>query len=132
MNSVYKKVHRFAIQLMNAAEEDDHDTFNQLYDELAALCNQYSDTDNDHPAQWEALADFSEDFDDAKKLYQRASELAEQQALREYVASINYSWAVLLGQLNEKDLAKQHAQKALLATKGSKDKALISDIKKLL
>ena len=132
MNSIYKKVHRFAIQLMNAAEEEDNETFAELYSELATLCEQHAGSENDHPAQWEALADFSEDFDEAKKLYKKADSLAEAMELREYIASINYSWAVLLGQLNEGELAKQHAEKALLATKGSKDKELIADIKKLL
>jgi len=132
MNSIYKKVHRFAIQMMNAVDEENTETFTRLYAELKALCEKHQNTEQDHPAQWEALADFSEDFSEASSYYQLACELAVQQELRDYIASINYSWALMLQQQSDTENAVIHAQTAFDAAKGSPDKALVSDIKQLL
>jgi len=131
MNSIYKKVHRFAIHMMNAVDEENTEAFNALYQELKSLCEKHQDTEQDHPAQWEALADFSEDFSQAAAYYQQAETLAKNLELREYIASINYSWALLLQQSDE-EKAREHAQTALSAATGSPDKTLVSDIKLLL
>ena len=42
---LYKKVHTLAESLLNAAHKDDEATFEELYQELRVLCDEYENTE---------------------------------------------------------------------------------------
>lgn len=93
---LYKKVHELAEALLEASQRDDTFLFARLYAELNTLCEENEDSEKNHPVQWETLADFTEDSDDALVLYQKALAYAEADSAYDYIASINYAIAVLL------------------------------------
>ena len=69
---IYKAVYELAEKLMRAADKEDREAFDSLYAELKAICIENENTDKDHPEQWETLADFTEELDDALVGYEKA------------------------------------------------------------
>jgi len=109
---LYKKVHTLAEGLLKAAHKEDDATFEELYSELRALCDEHENTDKNHPVQWETLADFAEESDDALVLYKKALGLAKAESAYDYIASINYAMAVLLKEIGENEQALIAAENA--------------------
>src|SRR5690554_7897645 len=74
---IYKAVHGLAEKLLAATNQNNQTTFDALYEELKAICEEHDNTDKDHPVQWETLADFTEDYEEALALYAVAFKKAE-------------------------------------------------------
>lgn len=130
---IYKTVHLLAVELLKANEADDANRFNELYSELEKLCeDNKQDVINNHPVQWETLADFTEDGDVALDIYMKALAYAEAIDARDYEASICYSCAQILLEKDDKEAALAMAVRAKKVAAGSPDKELIKDINRLL
>ena len=130
--TIYNQVHKLAEQLMSAAEKEDVDTFHNLYDILESLCIEHDGSKKDHPMQWEALADFTEELEDAIELYEKALELAKSQREFDYQASILFSMARVWVELEKSDAARDAAQGALEAASKAQDEELMAEIKEWL
>ena len=74
---LYKKVHSLATEMLLAADEEDDQRFVDYYQELKTLCEEYQDKAENHPVQWETLADFTEDVTEAMGLYDKALTFAQ-------------------------------------------------------
>jgi len=109
---IYKNVHGLAEQLLRAAQEEDVATFDTLYEALKTLCLEHESSEKNHPVQWETLADFTEDTDEALVIYKKALGFAEDESAHDYVASINYSMAMMLKECGENAQALVAAQQA--------------------
>ena len=130
---IYKKVHSLANDLMKAADREDEKSFYGFYDQLQALCEENEqDKVKNHPVQWEALADFTDDIDKALKLYEKSLDLASQTNALDYMASINLSMARLLLESNQTEAATKHATNAQIQAKNLGDNELCSDINEFL
>tara|TARA_B110000114_G_scaffold46354_1_gene49106 strand:- start:835 stop:1266 length:432 start_codon:yes stop_codon:yes gene_type:complete len=81
---------------------------------LQKLCATNQDSPNDHPLQWEALADFTEDGDQAIDIYQVGLHIAEKLKLAQYSASIYLAMAMRYQEFNEAEKTLEFAQKAHL------------------
>jgi hypothetical protein len=92
---IYKTVYRLAEKLMDAAEEEDREAFDLLYADLTAVCIDNENTDKDHPEQWETLADFTEELEDAVAGYAKALEKAVAVNSKDHLSSIAFSMATL-------------------------------------
>jgi hypothetical protein len=79
---------------------------------LQKLCATNQDSPNDHPLQWEALADFTEDGDQAIDIYQVGLHIAKKLKLEHYSASIYLAMAMRYQEFNEADKTLEFAQKA--------------------
>ena len=109
---LYKKVHSLAEGLLNAAQQESTEKFQSQYAELLSLCEEHEGSEKNHPVQWEALADFTEESDDAFSLYKKALAIAEKESLHDYIASINYAMAILYEELGETKQALAVAEQA--------------------
>ena len=69
---IYKSVLNIAGEMMDAANEEDRETFDALYAKLKSICIDNENTNKDHPVQWETLADFTEELEDAVAGYEKA------------------------------------------------------------
>lgn len=69
---IYKAIYTLAEELLEADRRGDQAKFDALYAELNAICTDNENTDKDHPEQWETLADFTEDLDEALVFYDKA------------------------------------------------------------
>ncbi|MEH8020888.1 hypothetical protein [Rheinheimera metallidurans] len=69
---IYKSVYQLAEKLMDADSKGNMQAFDALYAELKAICITNENTDKDHPEQWETLADFTAEMDEALAGYEKA------------------------------------------------------------
>ncbi|BCB07584.1 hypothetical protein HHSLTHF2_14740 [Vreelandella venusta] len=129
---IYKAVYELAERLMKAAAKDDRAAFDSLYAELQAICTDNENTDKDHPEQWETLADFTEELEDALPIYQKALEKAVARDSKDHMASIGFSMATLHVQLGQTDNAIERLQHAKASADGIEDDELKTEIDQLL
>lgn len=129
---IYKAVYELAERLMKAAAKDDREAFDPLYAELQAICTDNENTDKDHPEQWETLADFTEELEDALPIYQKALEKAVARDSKDHMASIGFSMATLHVQLGQTDNAIERLQHAKASADGIEDDELKTEIDQLL
>ena len=129
---IYKSVHTLAEQLMKAASKEDREAFDSLYAELKAICVDNEDTDKDHPVQWETLADFTEELEDALAGYAKAMEKSVAINSKDYMSSIAFSMATLQIELGQTDAALQNLQDAKISANKIEDKDLKIEIDTLL
>ncbi|MGY4876327.1 tetratricopeptide repeat protein [Vreelandella aquamarina] len=129
---IYKAVYELAEKLMKAAAKDDRETFDALYAELKAICIDNENTDKDHPEQWETLADFTEEIDDALAGYEKALEKAAAIHSKDHLSSIGYSMAKLQAEVGQTDAAIKNLQKAKVSANKIEDNELKAEIDQLL
>ncbi|MDN5892233.1 MAG: tetratricopeptide repeat protein, partial [Psychrobacter sp.] len=89
-------------------------------------------TDKDHPEQWETLADFTEDLDEALVIYDKAQAKATAMNSKDHMSSIAFSMAVLQLEMGEKDTAINSLQNAKITANKIEDKEFKVEIDELL
>ncbi|KPQ22218.1 Replicative DNA helicase [Halomonas sp. HL-93] len=129
---IYKAVYELAEKLMKAAARDDRETFEALYAELRAICTENENTDKDHPEQWETLADFTEELEDALPIYQKALDKAIAKPSNDHIASIGLSMATLQVEAGQTDAAIANLQRAQTSAQGIEDDELKAEIDEFL
>jgi len=129
---IYKAVHGLAEKLMEAASNEDVEQFNLLYAELKAICVDNENTDKDHPVQWETLADFTEELEDAVVGYEKALEKSIAINSKDHMSSIAFSMATLQIELGQTDAAIKNLQNAKISANKIEDKGFKIEIDKLL
>lgn len=129
---VYKAVHTLAKQLMQAVYEKNDKAFAKYYQNLDALCQEHDNSDKDHPVQWETLADFTDDFEQALMLYSKALTKAKAIDAKDYAASILYAKACLHIELEQTTQAITELEEAKVFANKIEDKQLKQEINTLL
>lgn len=129
---IYKAVHTLAELLMEAVKRKDDKSFAALYTELKAICVDNENTEKDHPVQWETLADFTEDLEEAISVYAKALTKAVAINSKDYMSSIAFSMAQLQIELGQIDTAIKNLQDAKVSANKIEDKELKSEIHDLL
>ena len=129
---IYKAVYELAEKLMKAAAKDDRATFEALYAELEAICTEHENTGKDLPEQWETLADFTEELEDALPIYQKALDKAVAKQSNDHIASIGFSMAALQVELGDNQAAIERLQQAQASAHTIEDNELKAEIDELL
>jgi hypothetical protein len=129
---IYKSVYKLSEELMKAANIDNRVAFNSLYAELKVICIDNENTDKDHPEQWETLADFTEELEDAVAGYAKALDKAIAINSKEHMSSIAFSMATLQIELGQTDAAIKNLQDAKISANKIGDKELKVEIDELL
>ena len=129
---IYKSVYTLAEKLLEADRKGHQEAFNWLYDELKAICTDNENTDKDHPEQWETLADFTADFDEALIIYEKALEKAKAINSKDHLSSIAFSMAVTQIELGQKGKAITSLQNAKITANKIEDKEFKVEIDELL
>ncbi|ASM49882.1 hypothetical protein PESP_a1823 [Pseudoalteromonas espejiana DSM 9414] len=129
---VYKAVHDLAEQLMDAANKNDRKRFELLFLKLKTLCEENENTSKDHPVQWETLADFTEELEEAITTYEKALEKSIAINNKDHMSSVAYSMATLQIELGQKDEAIKNLKDAKVSANKISDKELKAEIHDLL
>ena len=129
---IYKSVYSLSEKLMAAARKDNAEVFESLYAELKTICSDNENTDKDHPEQWETLADFTEDLEEAVTGYKKALEKATAINSKDHMSSIAFSMASLQLELDDIVAATQNLQDAKISANKIADKDLKKEIDDLL
>ena len=128
---IHKSVYELAEKLMKAADKDDREAFNSLYAELKAVCIDNENTDKDHPEQWETLADFEEEIEDALAGYEKALGKAITMDSKDHMSSIAFSMATMQIELGQTDAAIKNLENAKISADRIDDKDLKKEIDEL-
>ena len=129
---IYKSVHDLAEELMKAASKEDQVAFDALYAELEGICIDNENTEKDHPVQWETLADFTEELEEAVAGYAKALEKSIAINSKDHISSVAYSMATLQIELGQTDAAIENLQTAKISANKIEDKELKAEIDELL
>jgi tetratricopeptide (TPR) repeat protein len=129
---IYKAVYGLSEKLLEAANKDDREAFDRLFSELKAICDDNENTSKDHPEQWETLADFTEELEDAVCAYEKAFVKATEINSKDHMSSIAFSMATLQLELGRKEAAIDNLKKAQISANKIEDKALKAEISALL
>ncbi|MFZ2842628.1 tetratricopeptide repeat protein [Psychrobacter sp.] len=129
---IYKSIYVLAENLLEADSKNDQKTFDMLYAQLKNLCIENEKSDKDHPEQWETLADFTEDLEEALVIYQKALEKATAINSKDHLSSIAFSMAELQLELGQTDAAIQNLQNAKISANKIEDREFKVEINELL
>lgn len=129
---IYKAVYKLAEELLEADRIGDQPAFDKFYAELQALCIDNENTDKDHPEQWETLADFTGELDEALIKYQKALDKATAINSKDHMSSIAFSMAVLQIEMGQKEAAISSLQNAKISANKIEDREFKVEIDELL
>ena len=129
---IYKAVHGLAEKLLAAANKKNQEKFDALYAELKAICEDNEDTHKDHPVQWETLADFTSDYEEALAIYSKALVKAVAIDSKDFMSSIPFAMATLQAELGLVDAAIENLKNAQACAERIEDEDLKVEINKLL
>jgi tetratricopeptide (TPR) repeat protein len=129
---IYKTVYQLSEKLMEAANEENREAFGALYAELESICIDNENTPKDHPEQWETLADFTEELEDAILGYAKALEKAVAVNSKDHLSSIAFSMAKLQLELGQTDAAIKNLEDAKVSANKIADRELKEEIDELL
>ena len=131
-SEIYDKVKELALEIANAFAAEDHRSRWAHYQKLLSVCIEYEGGEKDHPFQWGALADFTNDPLKAIELYSKAYELAKSKELKEYAASISLAIAERYKKLGDLARAKEYGYIANEWAKSLSDLDLRQEISEFL
>lgn len=129
---IYKSIYVLAEKLLEADSKNDQKTFDVLYAQLKNLCIENEKSDKDHPEQWETLADFTEDLDEALVIYQKALDKAAAINSKDHLSSIAFSMAELQIELGQTDAAIKNLENAKISANKIEDREFKVEINELL
>ena len=129
---IYKSVYKLSEKLMQAANDENKELFDLRFAELKAICIDNENTNKDHPEQWETLADFTEDLEEAVVAYEKALKKAIAVNSKDHLASIAFSMATLQIELGQEEAAIKNLQNAKISANKIEDKELKVEIDELL
>lgn len=129
---IYKAIYTLAEDLLEADRKGNQSEFDTLYAELKAICTDNENTDKDHPEQWETLADFTEDLDEALVIYEKALTKATAINSKDHMSSIAFSMAVLQLEMGDTPAAIKSLQNAKVSANKIEDKEFKVEIDEML
>lgn len=129
---IYKAIYTLAEDLLEADRKGNQSEFDTLYAELKAICIDNENTDKDHPEQWETLADFTEDLDEALVIYEKALTKATAINSKDHMSSIAFSMAILQLEMGDTEAAIKSLQNAKISANKIEDKEFKVEIDEML
>jgi tetratricopeptide (TPR) repeat protein len=109
---LYDDILKLCQTMANASANENEKARIEAHKALQKLCQSNADTPKDHPLQWEALADFTDDGDQAIDIYQLALNSAEKRSLMASQASIHLAIAQRYVEFEETEKAIEYITNA--------------------
>lgn len=129
---LFKEIQDLSLSIVNASENNNGEHGTEAYSTLKKLCDENENSDFNHPLQWEALGDFSENHMDALTAYEKGLRCAEKLGLAEYTASIKFAMAECYREQNNGSKAYALANEARTIAETLHDDELLMAINELL
>jgi hypothetical protein len=129
---LYNEILDICQNIASASEKGDDDARNSACGDLQKLCATNQNSPKDHPLQWEALADFTDDGDQAMDIYQIALAIAEKLKLDTFIASVYLAMAQRQQEFEENIKALEYATMADSAAKNITSDELKQEIQEIL
>jgi hypothetical protein len=129
---LYDEILDICQRIAKASTEENDEIRDNACKDLQKLCATNQETPKDHPLQWEALGDFTEDGDLAMDIYEIALNTANKLELSNFTASIYLAMAQRQNEFEEPAKAMEYAKNAEVASEKTDDKELKTEIKEFL
>lgn len=129
---LYNDILTICQEIANASANDNDELRIESCKKLQVLCATNQGSPKDHPLQWEALADFTEDGDQAMDIYEIAIATADKMKLPTFTASSYLSMAQRYVEFEENEQAVIYANKANDAAQSIESEELKAEITELL
>jgi hypothetical protein len=129
---LYADILAICQEIANASNTDNDELRLASCKKLQILCATNQGSPKDHPLQWEALADFTEDGEQAMDIYEVALATAEKLALPVFTASAYLAMALRQVEFEEKEQALIFANKANDVAQSIESEELKTEITELL
>ncbi len=129
---LYNDILAICQEIANASSTDNDELRLEGCKKLQVLCATNQGSPKDHPLQWEALADFTEDGDQAMDIYEVALATADKLALPTFTASAYLAMALRQVEFEESEQALVFANKANDAAQSIDSEELKAEISDLL
>jgi len=129
---LYDEILDICQDIAKASAASDEDARNEACKNLQKLCASNQGSPKDHPLQWEALADFTDDGDLAMDIYEIGLSTAEKLKLPTFTASIYLAMAQRQHEFEEQEKALEYGKKAEQASQSIDSEELKNDIKTFL
>jgi hypothetical protein len=129
---LYDDILAICQEISNASTTDNDALRLDHCKKLQVLCATNQGSPKDHPLQWEALADFTEDGEQAMDIYEIALATADKLALPTFTASAYLAMSLRQIEFEEKDQALVFATKANDAAQSIDSEELKTEITDLL
>lgn len=129
---LYNDILTICQDIANASSSDNDELRIAGCKKLQILCATNQNTPKDHPLQWEALADFTDDGEQAMDIYEVALNTAQQLALPTFIASAYLAMAQRQVEFEESAQALTFANKANDAAQNIDSEELKAEITEFL
>ncbi len=129
---LYDEILDICQHIAKASAKDDDNARSNACNDLQKLCATNQNSPKDHPLQWEALADFTEDGDQAMDIYQIALTIAEKLKLDTFIASVYLAMAQRQQEFEESSKALEYANMANLAAQNISSEELKQEVQEFL
>tara|TARA_B110000014_G_scaffold208412_1_gene159666 strand:+ start:213 stop:626 length:414 start_codon:yes stop_codon:yes gene_type:complete len=129
---LYNDILTICQTIANASTSDNHDERLVACQSLQKLCATNQNTPKDHPLQWEALGDFTDDGEQAMDIYQIGLATAEKLSLDNFKASIYLAMALRFDEFEEPENTLEYAKKAQESALNITDAELKEEINEFL
>jgi hypothetical protein len=129
---LYDEILDICQHIANASANNDHDGRSDACKNLQKLCATNQNSPKDHPLQWEALADFTEEGDLAMDIYDIGLTTADKLNLPTFTASIYLAMAQRQQEFDNTDKAIEYAKKADIVSQNIDNEELEQEIKAFL
>lgn len=129
---LYNEILTICQEIASASAAENDELRLAACQKLQVLCATNQNSPKDHPLQWEALADFTDDGDQAIDIYQVALATAEKLSLPTYTASAYLAMAQRYNEFEEQEKALAFAKNAEEAAQHIESDELKSEINDFL
>jgi len=129
---LYNEILEICQNIANASANDDDSARSSACSDLQKLCATNQNSPKDHPLQWEALADFTDDGDQAMDIYQLGLSVAEKLKLDTFIASIYLAMSQRQQEFEEQAQALEYANRANDAAQNINSEELKLEIQEFL
>jgi len=129
---LYNEILDICQLIANASATSNDEARSNACKSLQKLCATNQDTPKDHPLQWEALADFTEEGDLAMDIYEIALTSAEKLKLPTFTASVYLAMAQRQNEFEDAEKTITFAKKAEVASENIDSEELKQEIKDFL
>lgn len=129
---LYNEILDICQKIANASTQENDEDRNSYCKDLQKLCAINQGTPKDHPLQWEALGDFTEDGDLAMDIYEIALSCADKLKLPTFTASVYLAMAQRQQEFEDSEKSTEYAKQAEIASKNIDSEELKQEIQTFL
>lgn len=128
---IFEEVIDHCRKIATASQEENEQAREIAYQNLIKLCAKHENTPRDHPFQWEALAEFTLDAEQALDIYEKGLAVAQKMSLIDAQASIYLAMIHRQIEIEQLEQANNHLDSVLALQAQIENSNIVEEIEVL-